>query len=78
MEVLHHKVGSAWVPLVMAQTLSRAANDLKQAVNLHANMTKSFVLNLQVCKMNQKQITQEEMLQIEKNQSVCILPLSKY
>lgn len=62
----------------MAQTHSRAANDLKQAVNLHANMIKSFALNLQVCKMNQKQITQEETLQIEENQSVCIFLLSKY
>lgn len=62
----------------MAQTHSRAANDLKQAVNLHANVMKSFALNLQVCKINYIQITQEETLQIEENHSVCVVSLSKY
>lgn len=62
----------------MAQTLSRAANDLKQAGNLHANVIKSFALNLQVRKINYIQITQEETLQIEENHSVCIVSLSKY
>lgn len=60
------------MPLVMAQTFSRAANDLKQAVNLRANMIRSFALNLQVCKMNQKQITQEETLLTQGSQSLCV------
>lgn len=60
------------MPLVTAQTLSRAANDPEQAVNLRANMIRSFALNLKVCKMNQKQITQEETLQTQGSWSVCV------
>lgn len=65
------------MPLVMAQPLSRVANDLKQVVKMYANMIKSFALSLQVCKMNQKQITQEETFQMEENQFVCIFHISK-